>query len=211
MVRLLYRALEINLYPRETGRDASAAKVLQLLVGLRPIYAQAAQRGKQTEHLCAAICNMSSIFGEAEMDMLMLGSPQALQLVDLQLQCSRHPNQNIVLQSLEFWHVLQDRPVLKRHPQLRETVFVHLLNTLVGQMAYPKNFSSWERNTGDQDRDGFNRFRDIIWETLQIIQSLLKAKFLSLMLAGLKATGRPLVACVWGWHLLFSFTFELYI
>ena len=66
---------------------------------------------------------------------------------------------------------------------------MHLLNNLVSQLAYPKTFVSWDKNPGDQDKDGFNRYRDILWETLLVIQSLLKAKFLDLMLAGLKGQG----------------------
>ena len=141
----------------DRGMAKSAAKIMNSLTRLAPLYERAMASGDVD--ICRKITIASSTIGEQFPELVAAGSPDALTLTALQLRATEHPSVEVSEISLEFWLSLQDIDMESRHPMLRAPIYRKLFGILIMRVQQPATADA------DEYRD-FRGFRDKVSDVL---------------------------------------------
>jgi len=168
------------------GIPPASMPLVQLLVprvmALRPALTAAAGTDGADDDVAKGIARLFAEVGEAYVDLIATGAPDAIAPVEALLQVTAYPDTDIAAMSFFFWdrlsHVLMGRrgdpsgdtnggPLeaeaerARRH-QLFRPAYVHLIQNIMGRLRYPDGFEHWHR----EERQDFKRMRYAVADTL---------------------------------------------
>ncbi|OQR81791.1 hypothetical protein THRCLA_11407 [Thraustotheca clavata] len=165
---ILCNALEVNEYPPAAAKEDA---VLALVNGILAGEAAILHYLKNDENVALALTTLIAAFGEAELEWVIEGNPQALALAELMLKMTSQPNRQIASLLLDFWLAVQEEPVVDRHEAFRDAIFRRLVHVLLVQC-------SAQPDEDEDDESSFSSFRSTVVDVLLSIYCLLKDEYL---------------------------------
>lgn len=175
----------------------STQVVLMFLIALTPVFqanarpqgAQGQSSGNQ-EEVCRAIGQLCCEFCEVEIEFLVAGSAEALQLRDLLLLCANQSDLGLVEDTLEIFSLVNDLEMTQRSAPFRQPLFNSALQLCLQAARFPTRFTGWEKSCPgfyfDEDQDGFVRFRENMADTLITCWAVLQGTYFEIISQALR-------------------------
>ncbi|CAI5745160.1 unnamed protein product [Peronospora destructor] len=145
--------------------------------------------GAEEEEVSHALTDVISTFSETYADWILEGvhPEKATALGELMLYLGSQPRRQIASLTLEFWMVIQDKPVASRLWFYQQDAFVHLFDVMLKQCSFPPGNAE---DIDELEYDDLNAFRSGfqgVSDAFIAIFSLLKAEYLACLLPVLSA------------------------
>eukprot|EP00808_Paulinella_micropora_P013538 g73450.t1 len=205
VVELLVAALSARDYgeqPELVTRRRSALE--QIVVGIaacQSIFAKALRVGQS--EICRCLCLAGLALAEEEPDFIVKGassSAAVMSVIQIELQCTSHPQPSLVETSLDFWLALEESEEcsISQNPRVWNPILKSLLQLLLKRAAFPGNFpGSWNSGKGlagspevlveGMDRESFEMFRRQVKQALLSICQVLRQQYIMLLASALES------------------------
>ena len=160
-----------------TAQDAErfaalAQVVIPRVMALRPFYAAVLADGESSENEARGFCRVFVELAETQMDFLASGTADSLQVAEVILVCTRHPNAEISKLTFNVWYNLKTRLTVAGADEAKRQYapfFVQLVDALILLLHYP---DTYDEETPDR-QDDFKKFRktvqDVVGDAVEII------------------------------------------
>ena len=195
----LASVLSVQQYPTWYGSSPAAAQAFDLclkaVIKSWPILEHCAANPYETEEVAHALCKVAVALGEYQTENARFPfgddddddangatpSPPEhfdhinLQLVQYILKCAAFPLRLVARTTIEFWLSLQDIPMDKRHPTIRQPLYAELLMLMLRQCCLESNTDSLE--DVDYDLESFRNSSDGVRDLLVSAWYVLKRSY----------------------------------
>ncbi|CAI5747018.1 unnamed protein product [Peronospora destructor] len=184
---ILTKLITVASYPTPAYLEMTLLVVAQGLLKTRATCESAI--GAEEEEVSHALTDVISTFCETYADWILEGvhPEKATALGELMLYLGSQPRRQIASLTLEFWMVIQDKPVASRLWFYQQDAFVHLFDVMLKQCSFPPGNAE---DIDELEYDDLNAFRSGfqgVSDAFIAIFSLLKAEYLACLLPVLSA------------------------
>lgn len=141
------------------------------------------------EDVALSLCKLTVAVAESQIDRIIPGStPQLLGLVDMVMSLTAHPSHSVSILTLNFWLLIQDYEMARRHESLRETCYFKLLEVLLCQSKLNEDASSGYEEDIFDEIQSFRNSGDGVKDVFYITMYVLGPQYVECMLSVLRNT-----------------------